>query len=68
MSNDRGIMAGRVTGRWQKFPKFIEYANDGTTFQRKTEATLTRARWLAGNDLVHSRSLVTEIPKEKSTF
>jgi len=40
MSNDRGIMAGKVTGRWQKFPSFIEYANDSTTFQCKTQAAL----------------------------
>jgi hypothetical protein len=40
-------MARRVTGRWQKFPTFIEYANDCITFQHKTEATLQRAWQLA---------------------
>jgi hypothetical protein len=68
MSNDRGIMAGRVTGRWQKFPNFIEYANDCTTFQRKTEATLTRAWWLAVQDLAHSQSLTVGIPTESLRF
>jgi hypothetical protein len=68
MSNDRYILSSRVRGRWQKFPTFIEYANDCTTFQRKTEATLTRAWWLAGHDLVHSRSLVIGIPTENLCF
>jgi hypothetical protein len=35
----RCIMAGGVKGRWQKFPSFIEYANDSSTFQRNTEDT-----------------------------
>ena len=42
-------MAGRETGRWEKFPNFIEYANDCTAFQHKTEDTLQRAWVLAFN-------------------
>jgi Family of unknown function (DUF6076) len=39
-------MAGKVTGQWQKFPSFIEYVNDSTTFQSKTQATLQHtSRW-----------------------
>jgi hypothetical protein len=39
-------MAGKVTGQWQKFPSFIEYVNDSTTFQRKTQAALQHTwRW-----------------------
>jgi hypothetical protein len=33
-------MAGKVTGQWQKFPSFIEYANESTTFQYKTQTAL----------------------------
>ena len=39
-------MAGKVTGRWQKFPSFIEYANDNETFQRKAQDTRPSvSRW-----------------------
>ena len=46
-SNDRNIMVGKVTRRWQKFPNFIEYANDRMTFQHKTEETAENAWRLA---------------------
>ena len=41
-----------MTGRRQKFPNFIEYANDSTTFQCKTEATLERAWWLTVDEFI----------------
>jgi hypothetical protein len=47
-----------------KFPNFIEYVNDCTTFQRKTEATLIRAWRLAVHELAHSKSLMIGIPTE----
>jgi hypothetical protein len=36
-----------MTRRWQKFPNFIEYANDRLTFQHKTEETAENAWRLA---------------------
>jgi hypothetical protein len=61
-------MAGQATRRWQKFPNFIEYANDCTTFQHKTEATLMRAWSLAVHELVHSKSPTLRIPTENLDF
>jgi hypothetical protein len=52
MKDERSTMAGKVSGRRQKFPNFIEYANDCTTFQCMTEATLERAWWLAIDEFI----------------
>jgi hypothetical protein len=68
MSNEGGTMAGKVTGRWQNFPNFIEYANDCTTFKDKTEATLRRAWWLSVHELAHSESPMLRIPTENLHF
>ena len=61
-------MAGRVTGRWEEFPNFIKYANDCTTFQAKTEASLTRAWLLTTDELVFSKSPILSIPSENLHF
>jgi hypothetical protein len=55
-------MAGQATRRWPKFPNFIEYANDCTTFQGQTAATLKRAWSLAFHELDRSTTPTLGIP------
>jgi hypothetical protein len=56
------------TRRWEKFPNFIEYANDRVTFQINIEATRTRAMELALHVFIYPNNLIEDVPTKNLLY